>query len=310
MVPTIRRKGLAAVSAGFCAAVCSGFSDAEVVHIHGEGPAFWCGIPKLLGKRVVVTVHGLDWKREKWKGSFGAEFIRWGEKAAVRSADEIIVLSADTRCYFQKTYSRRTVYIPNGTSAAEKLEPREITQKYGLEKDGYFLFLGRLVPEKGIHHLIRAFRDVGTSKRLVIAGSASDTDAYAAELHRLAAADRRVLFTGFAAGRILGELYSNAYAYVLPSELEGMPISLLEAMSYGCCCVVSDIPGCAETVEDHGLLFPRGNTAALRECLQQLCDRPELAEHYRAGAAALVRGKYNWDEVTEQTLALYGGDRL
>ena len=149
-VPTIEKKGLAAVSSSFFAALCSAFGRYDVVHIHAEGPAFFCWIPKMFGKRVIVTVHGIDWQREKWKSGFGSKFIRRGEKNAVKYADEIIVLSAGVQEYFEKTYGRKTRFIPNGVNRPEIQKPELITEKYGLTKDSYILFLGRLVPEKGL----------------------------------------------------------------------------------------------------------------------------------------------------------------
>ena len=304
-VPTLDKKGLAAVTSSFFAALHCAFSKAEVVHIHAEGPAFMCWLPKLLGKKVVVTVHGLDWQREKWQNGFGAKYIHWGEKMAVRFADEIIVLSRNLQQYFRDTYNRETVWIPNGITEPQKKESLEIKENFALEKDGYVLFLGRLVPEKGIHYLLEAWKDLKTEKKLVIAGDTSDTDVYVQRLKKMAGEMPDVLFTGFVTGRSLEELYSNAYLYTLPSDVEGMPLSLLEAMSYGSCCVVSDIPECAEVVEAHAVLFQRGNVEDLRACLQKLCDCPELVHSYRENAAEYICGKYNWDDVTERTLELY-----
>ena len=204
-----------------------------MVHIHAEGPAFFCWIPKLFGKRVICTIHGLDWDREKWRGSVASKFIRGGEKNAVKYADEIIVLSKDVQKYFLETYGRETHFIPNGVNRPEVREAKLITDHFGLEKDSYILFLGRLVPKKGIRYLVEAFKNVKTDKKLVIAGGSSDTDSFMEELKELAKGDDRILFTGFVQGAMLDELYSNAYIYTLPSDLEGMPLSLLEAMSYG-----------------------------------------------------------------------------
>lgn len=304
-VPTLDKKGLAAVTSSFFAGFAAAFSSADVVHIHAEGPAVMAWLPRLFGKKVIVTVHGLDWQREKWSKGFGAKYIRWGEKMAVKCAHEIIVLSQNVQNYFRETYGRETVFIPNGVDRPEKVEAEQITANFGLEKDGYILFLGRLVPEKGIHYLIEAFRSVKTDKKLVIAGSGSDTDEYAARLKALAEGDERILFTGFVQGKLLEELYSNAYVYVLPSDLEGMPLSLLEAMSYGNCCFTSDIAECATVIEDRGVTFPKGDVAALGETLQKLCDAPELVADYQKNAADFICGKYNWDTVAERTLELY-----
>ena len=249
-VPTIERRGLAAVSSSFFAALCSAFGKYDVVHIHAEGPAFFSWLPKMFGKRVVVTVHGIDWQREKWQSGLGSKFIHQGEKNAAKYADEVIVLSKGVQDYFKETYGRETHFIPNGVNRPQIREASLITDKFGLKKDSYILFLGRLVPEKGIRYLVEAFKNVKTDKKLVIAGGSSDTDSFTEELKELAKGDDRILFTGFVQGAMLGELYSNAYIYTLPSDLEGMPLSLLEAMSYGNCCLVSDIPECAEVVED------------------------------------------------------------
>ena len=255
-----------------------------MVHIHAEGPAFFCWIPKLFGKRVICTIHGLDWDREKWRGSVASKFIRGGEKNAVKYADEIIVLSKDVQKYFLETYGRETHFIPNGVNRPEVREAKLITDHFGLEKDSYILFLGRLVPEKGIRYLVEAFKNVKTDKKLVIAGGSSDTDSFMEELKELAKGDDRILFTGFVQGAMLDELYSNAYIYTLPSDLEGMPLSLLEAMSYGNCCLVSDIPECTEVVEDKALIFKKSDVPYPYEILTYLFDsyyvlpeRPDLA---------------------------------
>lgn len=304
-VPTIEKKGLAAVTASFFAALCGSFGPYDVVHIHAEGPAFFAFLPKWLGKKVIVTVHGLDWDREKWRAGFASKFIRQGERNAVKYAHEIIVLSKSVQRYFQDTYGRQTVLIPNGVNRPEAVPAEQIREKYGLEGKDYILFLGRLVPEKGLRYLIEAFRQVDTDKKLVIAGGASDTDSFARELRTMAEGDDRILFTGFVQGQLLEELYSNAYLYTLPSDLEGMPLSLLEAMSYGNCCLVSDIPECADVVADKGFVFRRSDTAALREKLQALCDDAQAVEACAAKAADFICERYSWDAVVEETLRLY-----
>ena len=264
-----------------------------------------CWLPKLFRKRVVVTVHGLDWQREKWKSGFGAKYIHWGEKMAVKFADEIIVLSRNMQEYFWVTYGRKTRWIHNGVNRPEILPAEEITERYGLEKDGYILFLGRLVPEKGIHYLIKAFRKVKTDKKLVIAGGSSDTDEYVSKLERMASLDSRVIFSGFVQGRVMEELFSNAYICAFPSDVEGMPLSLLEAMSHGSCCLVSDIPECTEVVGEHAAVFPKSDVNALKRTLQRLCDSPKRVEAYREEARDYICEKYSWDDVLEQTMELY-----
>lgn len=304
-VPTIEKKGLAAVSSSFFAALYSAFGKYNVVHIHAEGPAFFSWLPKLLGKRVIVTVHGLDWQREKWKSGFGSKFIKQGEKNAVKYADEIIVLSKGVHDYFRNQYGRETRFIPNGVNRPEIRKAELITDKFGLTKDSYILFLGRLVPEKGIRYWVEAFKNVKTEKKLIIAGGSSDTDSFMKELKELAKDDKRIIFTGFVQGQMLEELYSNAYIYTLPSDLEGMPLSLLEAMSYGNCCLVSDIQECTEVVEDKALIFKKSNVQDLQNKLQEACDRTEKVMELKQQAADYICKKYNWDDVVEETLKLY-----
>lgn len=303
-VPTINKKGLAAMTSSFFGAVCAAFGEYDVVHFHAEGPAFMCWLPKLMGKKIIVTVHGLDHQRAKW-GKLASTYIMLGEKNAVKYADEIIVLSEGVKEYFKDTYGRETKYIPNGVRRPIIREPHMIQEKYGLEKDSYILFLGRLVPEKGLRYLIQAFKQVSTDKKLVIAGGSSDTDAFMRELQEMSRGDERIVFTGFVQGQLLEELYSNAYVYVLPSDLEGMPLSLLEGMSYGNCCLVSDISECAEVVEDKAVLFHKSNVDELKEKLQMLCNERDIVDKYKACAADFVCNRYGWADVVRQTVDLY-----
>lgn len=300
---TINAKGLAAMSSSFFAAVRAALGKFDVVHFHAEGPCAMLWIPKMFGKRCIATIHGLDHQRAKW-GRFASWYIMRGEKCAVKCADEIIVLSKNVQDYFKNTYDRATVFIPNGVSRPGCHEP-EIIKKYGLDKDNYILYLGRLVPEKGEHYLIEAFKNIKTDKKLVIAGGASDTGTYADDLKRLASGDDRIIFTGFVQGQELVELYSNAYIYSLPSDLEGMPLSLLEAMSYGNCCLTSDIEECASVVLDKAVTFKKSNVSDLQEKLQMLCDDEVLVKWYKSEAAEYILEKYNWDKVVEKTIGLY-----
>lgn len=299
---TIERRGLAAMTSSLSAAWKAMWSNVDVVHVHAEGPAAMCWLLKLRKKRIVVTIHGLDWQRAKWSG-FATKYIKWGEKQAVRYADQIIVLSRGVQEYFQKEYGRKTEFIPNGVNRPEIRTAEEIKKKWNLKKDSYVLFLGRIVPEKGLRYLIEAWGDIKTDKKLVIVGGSSDTQEFMIELKENAGDN--VIFTGFQQGRVLEELYSNAYIYCLPSDLEGMPLSLLEAMSYGNCCVVSDIPECAEVVENNAVVFPKSNVDALKKTIQDLIDNPIKTQHYKSVAADFILKKYNWNDVVEKTLELY-----
>lgn len=302
---TIDKGGLAAMSSSLSAAVRAAFGKYDVVHIHAEGPAAMAWLPKLLGKRVIVTVHGLDWQREKWGKGFASKYIHFGEKIAVKFADEIIVLSSGVQEYFMNTYGRKTQFIPNGVNEPKIRAAEQITERWGLEKDSYILYLGRIVPEKGERYLIEAFRKVKTNKKLVIAGGISNTAGFGKELRDLAAGDDRIIFTGFVQGRIKHELYSNPYIYTLPSDLEGMPLSLLEGMSYGNCCLSSDIPECADVVEDKAVTFRKSDVEDLRKKLQMLCDDERMVEKYKSEAMDFILKKYGWNDVVDKTIELY-----
>lgn len=302
--PTVDRRGLAAMTSSLIASVMAAFSRFDLVHFHTEGPCFFCWLPRLLGKKIVVTIHGLDHQRQKW-GKLASVYIMMGEKAAVRHAHRIIVLSKGVQTYFLEKYGRETILIPNGIDPSVPRPASEIIKQFGLASRDYILFLGRLVPEKGIHYLIEAYQKLNTDKKLVIAGGTSDTDGYVKQLYEMAKDSPSIIFTGFQQGPILEELYSNAFLYVLPSDLEGMPLTLLEAMNYGCCCVTSDIGECADVLDGCGITFPRGNAQALREALQDLCDHPEKAETLRAKARKVVTSKYTWQEITAKTHELY-----
>lgn len=308
-VPTIERKGLAAASSSFFATFKASFGKYDVVHIHAEGPAAFCWLPKLLGKRVVCTCHGLDWNRGRWVGNIGGKYIKYGEKMMVKYADAIIVLSRNIQQYFKENYHRETLFIPNGVTKPQIRFAKEINQKWGLEKDSYVLFLARLTEEKGVHYLIDAYKKIPTDKKLVIAGGVSDTDAYMRKLKKMAMEDERIIFTGFVQGNLLDELYSNAYVYVLPSDLEGMPLSLLEAMSYGNCCLVSDIPECTEVVEDKAVIFTKSDEINLGKKLETLLSDYKLVNDYKKAATDFICEKYNWDNVVVQTeTTYYGGE--
>lgn len=304
---TFEGSKLNAIVYSVLAAIRASFSRFDVVHFHAEGPASMCFLPKLFGKRVVVTIHGLDWQRSKW-GGFATKFLKFGEKAAAKYADEIIVLSKNVQQYFLDTYGRKTVYIPNGIEKPEIKDDSLIKEKFGIEKDGYILFLGRLVPEKGVHYLIDAYKKTYTQKQLVIAGGSSHTSEYMQGLKEQAKDDNRIIFTDFVQGEMLEELYSNAYIYCLPSDLEGMPLSLLEAMSYGNCCLTSDIPECTEVCGDYAVSFKKGDVDDLHAKLQMLVEDRGNVEKYKQGSADYICGKFSWDDIVTQTLKLYKGE--
>ena len=277
----------------------------DIVHYHAEGPCFFLNLlpkkKKRPGTKVVVTIHGLDWQRGKW-GGFATRILRAGERRAVKYADEIIVLSHNNKQYFEDTYRRDTKYIPNGIEKPQLHEPEIIKQKYGLDFNSYILFLARIVPEKGLHYLIEAWKKVvgqtGTDKKLVIAGGSSHSDEYFQQICDMCNGDDSIIMTGFVQGQELQELYSNAYLYVLPSDIEGMPMSLLEALSYGNVCLVSDIPENTEVINEDCYIFRRGDVDRLRHQIKKIINL-NLTTHNNMVIP------YTWDDVVTQTLEIY-----
>ena len=304
-IPTISTKHLDAIIYTFLATVMALAKGYDVFHYHACGPSSLCWIPKLFGKKVVCTTHGLDWKRAKW-GAVGQRFLKFGERIIGKYANEIIVLNDPMKLYFQETYNRETNIIPNGVEIPTILEPEIIKEKWGLEKESYILFLGRLVPEKGIHYLIEAYNQLKTDKKLVIAGGSSHSDDYVERLAAMSIENDNIIMTGFVSGRLLEELYSNAYLYVLPSDVEGLPISLLEAMSYKRCCLVSDIKENTTTCLNNAFSFKRGNIKDLYQVLERIVHlSPEEVRQIGEQACQHVMDTYRWKNVVDKTVRVY-----
>ena len=262
-------------------------------------------IPKLFGKKCVATVHGLDWQREKWGSGFAAKYIRFGEKTLAKCADEIIVLSQSAFDYFKETYNREAKIIPNGIDRPTRRKANKITERFGLNKDEYICTISRLTAEKGIHYLIDAYNRVNPGKKLVIAGDTSDTDDYVAFIKEKAAGNPNIIFTGFVSGEMLDELYSNAYAMCLPSDIEGMSLSLLEALAYKNALICSDIPENTAVAEDRAIYFKKGNTDDLAEKLKEICDDVQLVNDLRADSDEFILKKYSCGKTARATYELY-----
>lgn len=314
---TLPQKSLNAIVYSFFATMKACFSGADVIHFHAEGPCAMIPIARLFHIKCVATIHGLDWQRAKW-GGFATGFLLFGEKMAAKYADQVIVLSEGVKQYFADTYGRQTVLIPNGINSPQMKNAKIIKEKYGLEGQDYLLFLARLVPEKGVHTLLAAYEKSEVTIPLVIAGGSSHSGEYCQKIEKMAekinaGGLQKAIMTGFVQGEELEELYSNASLYILPSEIEGMPLSLLEAMSYGNLCLTSDIPENTDVTQEHGVAFTTGDVDALSEKIVELCTnmavlrKEEKYKSERIRQYILVR--YNWDAVVTQTLACYTGTR-
>jgi len=304
-LPSIATKHLDAITHTIAATTDVLFRSVDIVHYHALGPGLLAGVPRVL-RRVptVVTVHGLDWRRDKW-GNFAKGVLRVGESGSVRLPSGTIVVSKALRTHYLNEHKCTTSYIPNGIVPPVYREA-ELIRSAGI-KGKYVLFVGRLVPEKGCHLLLDAWRKLPTQLReeyqLVIAGDAGFTPEYVAELKANAAAG--VVFLGYVHGPMLDEVFSNADLLVLPSTLEGLSITLLEAMSYRLCCVVSDIPPNVEAVGGNAVVFRTGDVTDLSEKLLMALSDAALRERLGSSGQIHAIEHYSWERVAQMTADLY-----
>jgi len=302
-VPSLRSKHLETLSHTFLSALDVLRQDVDIVQFNALGPCTLAWIPKLKGIKTIGYIHGLDWKRAKW-GWLSRQFLRLGELASVLLPDQTLVVSRILKNYYEKKYHKQVCYIPNGVNFYPPRSPNKI-KKLGLEKDNYLLFLGRLVPEKGCHYLIQAFNQIKTKMKLVVAGGESHSDKYVRSLKKMAG--KRVIFVGYVKEELVEELFSNCYLYIHPADLEGLSISLLQAMSFGCCIVCSDIPENTAVVSDYAYTFRRGDSENLREVMAELINHPAKVRSRRGLAIDYVRNEFNWDSIVDQLEEVYGG---
>lgn len=295
-LPAPRRKSFEAIVHTLRAILAARRAGAEIAHIHAVGPALLSPLARLLGLKVVVTHHGADYQRAKW-GPVARYMLKLGERMAARYAAAVIAITPGIADAFREEYGREAVVIPNGVDRPQRCEAGEFLGQLGLEPGRYVVALGRLVPEKNFHLLIDAWRKAAPrGYRLVIAGSADHADPYAAALQRQAA-EAGVVMPGFVGGRPLCELMCNAALFVMPSAHEGLPIALLEAMSYGLDVLTSDIPACMLpqlTPADH---FSSGDTDALASALARKLAAP--------ASRSYDLGDYDWDRIARKTAEVY-----
>lgn len=307
-VPSVKFKGVDALLCSALAAVASSRMNYDIVHFHALGPALFSWLPKFTSfAKVVVTCHGLDWRRAKWSGA-SSNLLHLGEKTAVNCADRLIVVSEELRSYFMQTYGREANYIPNAPAKFAQSDPNfSYGTSLGLEQKRYILFLGRLVPEKRPDLLIEAFQALKPAGwKLVLAGGVSDTDQYASKLVDMSASSTDVVFAGQLNGTRLAEIVRGAGLFVLPSELEGLPLAMLEAMQEGIPVVASDIPPHQQLLAGgRGMLFQSGNLDSCIHSLNWAIDNSQKLSAMAKDAQNYVQAKYNWNYVTTETLKLY-----
>jgi len=301
--PSINTKHLDTITHLLTSVPTTLFEDFDVVHFHALGPSLFSPLPRLFGKKTVAAVHGLDWQRKKWN-VFAKAVLQAGEWTSAKGPNATMVVSHVLQRHYASRYGVTSHYIPNGVNHAEPVAPNAI-KRWGLKEKGYVLFLARLTQEKNPHLLLEAWANVKSDFPLVIAGDNPYDPAYVESLRRQGEG-KNVIFTGFQTGAAWQELFSNALLYVLCSDIEGQPISLLEAMSYGCCPLVSDIPENAEVVADgRGFTFKSGDVRSLTAAIQRVLDDPAGASAAAAKARAYVRNEHDWDRIAEQTLDVY-----
>lgn len=293
-LPTFRSKHLETLVHTILSTAHALTQKYDVVHYHALGPALFSFVPRLLGQKTAVTVQGLDWQRKKW-GRLASLVLQMGERASVKFPNGTTVVSQALQQRFRETHGVNAFYVPNGGVLREWREPRKILE-WGLEPGNYVLFLGRFSPEKGCHLLVDAFERLNTNVKLVMAGASSYCDDYSRSLRRHAS-DRIRMFD-WVSGDALDELLTNAMLFVLPSDMEGLSLALLDAMGAGLCVLTSDVPENLEVVEGGaGFTFQNGNASDLADRLRFLISNPAVREAAGKAARQRVEEQYQWTTI-------------
>ena len=294
-LPTIRSKHLETVVHTLLSTSHSLTQRYDIVHYHALGPALFSFLPRLIGKKTAVTVQGLDWQRKKW-GRFASGILWLGERASAYLPNATMVVSQTLQRRYRELHQIDGVYIPNGAVLRERHKPKAILD-WGLEPDNYVLFLGRFSPEKGCHLLVEAFEQIETGAKLVMAGASSYCDEYSRQLR--GHASERIRLLDWVSGDTLDELLTNAMVFVLPSDLEGLSLALLDAMGAGRCVLTSDVPENREVVDGAGFTFQRGSVSDLADRLRFLIANPAVREAAGKAARRRVEERYQWQKVTQ-----------
>jgi glycosyltransferase involved in cell wall biosynthesis len=310
-LPSLNLRGLDALASSALGALVSSRKHYDVVHIHALGPALFSALPKLAlsATKVVVSCQGLDWSRAKW-GNISSRILHLGERTAVRFADDIIVVSEELRSYFKKTYNRDTIYIPNGPAGYGLSDKHfHYGTSLGLQPNKYMVFLGRLVPEKRPELLIQSFQALRLPGwKLVLVGGSSDTLQFSGELSEIAGGNPSIIFAGELYGEQLAEIVRGAGLFVLPSDVEGLPLAMLEAMREGIPVVASDIPAHQQLLlGGQGMLFRAGDVDSCADALSWAVHHTKEMAAMATKAKKHIQVNYNWDQITSETLAVYEG---
>lgn len=302
-IPTLYLKNTEAIVHTFLSTVHAIWKGYDVYDYHGVGPSTLCFLPRWFRKRskVFATFHARDQFHQKW-GWLAKKYLALGERAAVFMPHYCIVVSHLLQVFCRENFKAETICIPNGADVEKTNETDEL-KKFDLESKQYFITVGRLIPFKGIHFLIEAYRRSEIKRKLVIIGSGDN--AYEDKLKKMAKGEDRILFLGFQEGRALQQLFSHAYTLFQPSESEGLPLTVLEAMAYGVAPVVSDIPENLEAVHDAGFVFPSANVNAIHEVLEYIDSHPEEVAKNSRLAERVIEEHFTWDKAAEEVEELY-----
>jgi glycosyltransferase involved in cell wall biosynthesis len=268
----------------------------DVIHYHALGPVLFSFVPRLLRVKTAVTVQGLDGRRKKW-GKLAATVLGLAERLAVRYPNSTMVVSHTLRDYYRQRYGAEVLYVANGADLRERVATNKLSE-WGLTPGGYVLFLGRFSPEKNCLLLIRAFEAADLPAQLVLAGGFRYADAYAHDL--LSHASEKIRFLDYVSGPDLDELLTNAMLFVLPSDMEGLSLALLDAMGAGLCVLASDIPENRELVEGVSYTFRSGDVEDLAGMLRALIASPSVRAESARKARQRVLASYDWDKITDQ----------
>ena len=310
-LPSIHTKNLDTISYAFLATGHALFQDYDLVHYHSIGPSSLLFILKLLKRktRVVATYHCQDYLHKKW-GILARAYLKLGEYVAVNFSDKLIAVSKGLKIYIQRKYHKKVEVITNGMDVFPTTKENYL-KKWGIRKNNYITYIGRLIRHKGVHYLIEAFKKLEDdhltrNKKLVIVGDGSYTDDYVEELHNLARGRENIIFTGNLEGEELRQIFSHNYAFVQPSETEGLSLALLEAMGYKNAIISSDIKENREPLDEKSALFFHvGDSIDLGKKLVYLINHPLLAKKMGKNAQIKARREYSWDALSDQMEKMY-----
>ena len=278
-----------------CHALFQGY-DIAYYCIVGNSPLVW--LPRMVGAKTLLNVDGEDWAREKWSG-FARWYQRWCEKVATRTATKIVADARVIQRRYREVYNTESVFVPYGANVCPQEEVAALAQ-WGLESREYILYVGRFVPENCIDLLIRAFKGVRTEMKLVLIGDAPHSEGYKQELYKAAEGDSRIIFTGYAFGKVYAQLSSHAYLYVQPSAINGTRPALLDQLGFGNGVLVRDTLANSEVVGDCGARFSNDQPERhLQEKLQTLIDDPAEVDRLRQKATSRINQYYNWEWITD-----------